>query len=357
MADIYNVSDYLDINTTDQMHDDPCSNLNKSESFWTWITVCRLIFAILGISGNGLVVTVYLKKHLIRNSASYFIVCLAAADLISSMAMIPIPRKKYVENTALGNLYCKVIFSSLLLWVSVFASVLLLTVLTVDRYIAVVYPTKYKVIFKFARLKYMVLAICFFSFVFYTYSIYITDVIDCECQIKWPNEVFRIFIGVCLFLLQYFLPVCIMVVVNLKIIYNLKNQARNLMRRNTSCRNPGVSLMRARRKMIRMVIIVVVIFIICWTPDQVMHFAYILDLVDGQYLYSAPYQGFVMMAFSNSCANPIIYMFVNEQLRNGVKDCLPQSIRQLVRIENNSYHGSSVAVKKEGKGTGYETVC
>ncbi|XP_071956539.1 kappa-type opioid receptor-like [Antedon mediterranea] len=356
MAVTYSMTDYLNLTTPD---DDPCISRSDEikKNFWDWETTCRLIFAVLGISGNGIVVAVYLKKHLIRNSASYFIVCLAAADLISSVAMIPIPRKDYVENTTMGNLYCKVIFSSLLLWVSVFASVLLLTVLTVDRYVAVIHPTKYKYIFKLTRLKYIVLAVCLFSFVFYTYSIYITDVIDCKCQIKWPNEVFRIFIGVCLFMLQYFLPVCIMVVVNLKIIYNLKNQADNLMRRNTSSRNPGVSLMRARRKMIRMVIIVVVIFIICWTPDQVLHFAYILDLVEEEYLYSATYQGFVLMAYANSCANPIIYMFVNEQLRNGVKGCLPYKLRQLLNIETDSFHGSSVNCKKTDKEPGYETVC
>lgn len=88
---------------------------------------------------------------------------------------------------------------------------------------------------------------------------------------------------------------------------------------------------RSKRKVVRMFIIVVLIFAVCWLP---YHVYFIYAHHNHQLLYSPYvqhiYLGFYWFAMANAMVNPLIYYWMNARFRNYFNTvlccCLKQDI-------------------------------
>ncbi|EFN65593.1 Tachykinin-like peptides receptor 86C [Camponotus floridanus] len=74
--------------------------------------------------------------------------------------------------------------------------------------------------------------------------------------------------------------------------------------------------MKSKRKVVKMFIIVVTIFAVCWLPYQgffifVYHYRHFTESSYVQHVYL----GFYWLAMSNSMVNPIIYYWMNSRFR------------------------------------------
>ncbi|XP_038045108.1 cholecystokinin receptor type A-like [Patiria miniata] len=285
---------------------------------WDWIEILRLIFAITGIIGNTLVIVVYVHRRRMRNTTNAFIVNLAVADLITSIFIIPIPVLSNIPMSPVGRLYCKMIFNLVFMWISIVASLLTLTWVSLERYFAVVYPMRYRVIFSKWRPRAIMACTWLSSVVINTFNLYIVDLNETgKCQNHWPSLGFRYLIATSVFFLEYFIPMVIMLVANIITVRTLKSQARALLQRDQSRFSPAYSLLEARRRVIETLFIVIITFIVCWTPDQIGFYIYHFGGVPDTYLGEPLYRFMVLLAFANSCANPIIYAFKNKHFRHG----------------------------------------
>ena len=140
---------------------------------WDWRYVVQLFLAIIGILGNSLVIHIFrVNKQLKGKPTNVFIVALAVADLITSIAIIPIPELSRVPQKTSGSFYCKVVFSSNVMWISIVASIGTLTTLSVGRYIAVRYPSRYKHIFSQKNMVIIIACIWLFGFAQNTFVYY-----------------------------------------------------------------------------------------------------------------------------------------------------------------------------------------
>ena len=301
---------------------------------WDWFSIVKVTLAIFGILGNALVIVVYIKK--LRNSNSnQLIAILAIADLLTSVATIPKPSLLVVPNTAAGKAYSKIIESDVIMWISIVASIFTLTLLSLERYFAVVRPLKHRSAFNKARLRYYVVSVWISALALNVASFYVTHVSDDNaCVLIWPSPAFQRFYGVTLFIVEFMIPVAVMVVSHFHAIRELKKQADALLARNESQSSPAFSLLRSRRLVIRMVLIVVITFIVCWAPDQIGFLVLNLGGLSPSYFGSLTYRCLTVLAFINSCANPIIYICLNKNFRAGVVKLNPCSARGKVGVSS-----------------------
>ena len=290
---------------------------------WTWVTVLQLFLAIVGIIGNFLVILVYKKNIKLRSPTNTFIAALALADLFTSICCIPHPTLSYVPENGAGLLFCRLVFSKNIMWITIVASIFTLTMTSIERWVAVVYPTKYKEIFTMQRTKLIIAISWMFSFFINTVSYYVTFVENHECILRYWSPGYKKFLGYMYFIVEYFVPMGLMMAANLKTIQALKLQAKALMARNESLNSPAFSLLRARRRVIEMLLIVIISFFVCWTPDQIFFLLYNIDVISSKYLYGHIYSIFVVLAYSNSCINPIIYAFKNKNFRKALMQQVP----------------------------------
>ena len=278
---------------------------------WDWILILKLILAIVGIIGNSAVIHIFQRTNKSKhNATNTFIAALACADLITSICHIPHPKLSQVDQNILGRFYCKFVDSANIMWVSIVASVFTLTTLSVERYLAVAHPTGYKRLFTKKRTVGIIIGLWLTSFAINALlSYYVTFVRDGKCAIVFSSHGYQIFIGISAFLIKYFIPVILMIIVNIATIRILKHQAKTFSNSLNNTKNS------AHRQILKILLIVVITFIICWSPDQFCYFAFNVGILPVEYLFSPLYTVFGLMAFANSCANPCIYAFKNKHFR------------------------------------------
>ena len=123
-------------------------------SLWFWIICC--IISTIAIAGNAIVIYVVLTRQALRTTANIFISSLAASDLGVGFCAIPGSyfAEHYLanESTMEGFDYLHSIFFT--------ASVLNLCMMTIDRYIAIVFPYKYLAVMTRARVAFLVTLSC-----------------------------------------------------------------------------------------------------------------------------------------------------------------------------------------------------
>ncbi|XP_063218369.1 tachykinin-like peptides receptor 99D, partial [Bacillus rossius redtenbacheri] len=93
------------------------------------------------------------------------------------------------------------------------------------------------------------------------------------------------------------------------------------------CTQRQLENIKAKRRVVKMMIVVVVIFAVCWLPFH-MYFiitSVIPEIINANYIQEV-YLGIYWLAMSNSMYNPIIYFWMNARFRRGFKQffsCCP----------------------------------
>ncbi|XP_022080345.1 melatonin receptor type 1B-B-like [Acanthaster planci] len=135
-------------------------------------------------------------------------------------------------------------------------------------------------------------------------------------------------------ILQYVVPVAVMLFAYIRIGVELKRGAARVGPAPAAASGPATgasaadtaqpagmveSLLRARRNTFKMLWIVFVMFLVCWTPNQVIflmfNLGWTLQYDEWYYLLS------VAMVAANCCVNPVIYAFKYRQFRKGCGRC------------------------------------
>jgi hypothetical protein len=108
--------------------------------YWTFVLILLPIWAIFG---NILVIVSVFREKLLHNITNYFMVNLAIADLLVATAAMPFHLYVSVnEKWNLGNIFCDI--SLFIDSCTAIVSKFTLVAISVDRYIAVTHPIKYR---------------------------------------------------------------------------------------------------------------------------------------------------------------------------------------------------------------------
>ncbi|XP_071784563.1 galanin receptor 2b-like [Asterias amurensis] len=291
------------------------------------LRIYQTIVGILGILGNALVCFVILKIPAMQTRTNAFIFHQAVIDflgstmaLLNSEVIVPDP----IPSNALGWFICHV-WSPFILFVLYVMSTFNLLALTMERYLAIVHPFKHQaVLAAWPRLKVGLALTVFWALAFglniYTLALFREENGQCVPNLIPGSNI----MGIIVILMQYILPVGLMLFAYICIGKEMKRGAARVgpapaahLPGGANAPDMANSLLRARRNTFKMLLIVFITFVICWTPNQVIflmfNLGFQLTLTEWFYYLS------VAMVATNSCVNPFIYALKYRQFRKGLR--------------------------------------
>ncbi|XP_074597565.1 RYamide receptor-like [Brevipalpus obovatus] len=278
---------------------------------------------LLAICGNGMVCYIVLSNRRMRTVTNFFIVNLAIGDILMASLCIPFT---FVSNNLLGYwpfgaLMCNIVAFSQ--GVSVFVSAYTLVAISIDRYIAVIYPLRPKM----TKLQAEQIIFCIWLVGLLTplptalmsklSHITAENVTRTLCNEQWADmEQYRYAYSIMLTILQYFFPLIVLVVTYTRIAMVVWGKTTPGEAEDARDRRLAAS----KRKMIKMMITCVTAFTLCWLPFNILS----LLLEHFPELLTTDYIGYVYflchwLAMSHACYNPIIYCWMNSRYREGFK--------------------------------------
>ncbi|XP_029666919.1 tachykinin-like peptides receptor 86C isoform X3 [Formica exsecta] len=260
-----------------------CIFINRERPFdlpWWQKLFWSLIFAVIllvATSGNIIVMWIVLAHRRMRTVTNYFLVNLSVADLMMSLLNCAFNFIFLLNsNWPFGVVYCTI--NNFVAHVTVTSSVFTLVVISFDRY-----------------------------------SHGTTRI---SCYLLWPDGGYlRSKTEYCYNLLfltvTYLVPMTVMAVC-----YACMGRKLWGSKSIGELTHYQKESMKSKRKVVKMFIIVVTIFAVCWLPYQgffifVYHYRHFAESSYVQHVYL----GFYWLAMSNSMVNPIIYYWMNNRFR------------------------------------------
>ncbi|XP_011681083.1 octopamine receptor beta-2R-like [Strongylocentrotus purpuratus] len=329
-------------------------------------TSFQIIFGIMGLVGNSICFAV-LRRQSRKNHTNWLIVNQCFADILTSLALILVviqlhwfslpPNLGYLGS----QLYCRLLDSRILIFSGFATSSFNLTIISVERYVAVVHPMLY--VTRVKRKTMYVLAITAWLTA-PTLQIVLAstqfDYRDGRCVIIDRGPA----VGVALFIWEYFIPVVIMGFSFFRIaarLYSLNRISTEAMQdtnsstaanriqpsnvptvseatstANVSTNGSGSgqaavnsttqACRNVRRRNITITLFIIYMtYLVCWTPNQFIFLAFNFGVLPN-YIGSTGHIITTVLATLNICINPIVYAFrykaFKKGLRNVVLRCL-----------------------------------
>uniref|UniRef100_A0A8C3KZT1 Galanin receptor 2 n=1 Tax=Chrysolophus pictus TaxID=9089 RepID=A0A8C3KZT1_CHRPC len=277
------------------------------------IPLAYLLIFLVGTVGNCLVLAVLLRNGQVKNTTNLFILNLGVADLCFILFCVPFQATIYtLDGWVFGSFLCKAVH--FFIYLTMYASSFTLATVSLDRYLAIRYPLHSR---ELRTPRNALVAICFIwalSFIFsspylsYYQQFQLANLT--VCHPVWAISQRKV-MDLCTFIFSYIIPVLILSLTYMRTIRYLWRSVDPLQEMSES--------KKAKRKVTRMIIIVAVLFCLCWLPHHLVilcvwfgyfplnHATYVLRILSH------------LISYANSCVNPIVYALVSKHFRKGFK--------------------------------------
>ncbi|XP_041467702.1 kappa-type opioid receptor-like [Lytechinus variegatus] len=281
---------------------------------WTWVTRGELVVGVIGIIGNLLIIIVLFQRRAKSRSTDTLVGALATADLLTSVGLLPIPYAKGVPVSWLGRVYCKLVWLPGYMMPWTFLSGFVLSAISVERYIAVTHPIYFNRILTRRRVSEVVVILWILSILLCIPGSFRADLDKSKCRCAIVELTYAVDMAFSLYTttIQLFIPAIIMVATQTLIAVKLKAQSKRL-------RGSKSHHIAASRAVIKLLLIVIIAYLVCWTPFKLIFLLKALLRHQIQ-ANSQIANGAMILAAVNSSINPIIYSIRYQEFRNAVKD-------------------------------------
>ncbi|XP_078056881.1 G-protein coupled receptor 83-like [Mustelus asterias] len=280
------------------------------------LIVAYSITIAISLFGNLLVCQVVMRSKKVNTATSLFIANLAVADLMITLLNMPFTLVRFVNSTWIfGKPMCHI--SRFAQYCSLHVSALTLTAIALDRYQAIMHPLTPRMSVPRGVLSIVsiwILASCFslphaiyqklFRFVYREMTVRSL----CVPAFPQPSDVFWKYLDLATFGLLYALPL-----LAITLIYTAL--AKKLWLGNAIgdiTAEQYVAQRHRKKKTIKMMMLVVGVFAVCWSPLN----CYVV-LISSQLIESSNALYFTLhwLATSSTCYNPFIYCWLNDRFR------------------------------------------
>ncbi|XP_041820830.1 cholecystokinin receptor type A [Chelmon rostratus] len=333
------------------------------------IVLYSLIF-LLSVLGNGLIITVLVRNRRMRTVTNLFLLSLSVSDLMVSLVCIPftlIPN--LMRDFIFGNGMCKLVMY--FMGVSVSVSTFNLVAISLERYSAICNPLSSRTWQTKSHAAKVITATWVVSFILMLpYPISSTlkpftrrnNSTGHMCRLVWPNDVIQQSWYVSLLLLLFLIPGIVMMtaygLISLELYrgikFELSNRKSSRDRQSSTgsikpgdsdgcymqpskkkstgsfanssskakvgrvCSGSSTANLMAKKRVIRMLLVIVFLFFLCWTPVFVVNAWQAFDRRSAYRLTGAPISFIHLLSYTSACVNPIIYCFMNKRFRQGM---------------------------------------
>ncbi|KAI2515935.1 OPRD1 isoform 1 [Pan troglodytes] len=284
------------------------------------ITALYSAVCAVGLLGNVLVMFGIVRYTKMKTATNIYIFNLALADALAT-STLPFQSAKYLMETwPFGELLCKAVLS--IDYYNMFTSIFTLTMMSVDRYIAVCHPVKALDFRTPAKAK--LINICIWVLASGVgVPIMVMAVtrprdgaVVCMLQFPSPSWYWDTVTKICVFLFAFVVPILIITVC-----YGLMLLRLRSVRLLSGSKEKDRSL----RRITRMVLVVVGAFVVCWAPIHIFVIVWTLVDIDRRDpLVVAALHLCIALGYANSSLNPVLYAFLDENF----KRCFRQLCRK-----------------------------
>uniref|UniRef100_A0A8C4R2N3 Somatostatin receptor 1b n=1 Tax=Eptatretus burgeri TaxID=7764 RepID=A0A8C4R2N3_EPTBU len=273
------------------------------------VVICciYIVVCVIGLTGNSLVIYIILRYAKMKTATNIYILNLAVADELFMLSLPLLATYTAIHYWPFGSLMCRLLLT--VDGINMFTSIYCLTVLSFDRYVAVVHPIRSARYRRPSVAKIINAAVWVISLVVIMPIVIYAGTETAEdggimCNLMWPHpkSVWSSAFVVYTFLLGFLLPVVSICLCYILIIVKI---------RVVALKAGWQQRKKSELKITRMVMMVVAVFVICWMPFYVIQLMnVVLQNVDTRLTHP-----FVILSYANSCANPILYSFLSENFK------------------------------------------
>ncbi|XP_016307288.1 cholecystokinin receptor type A-like [Sinocyclocheilus anshuiensis] len=369
-TDIYTILCGLGIENLSECKNDNNSTSEPKDMNQSVRIVLYVLIFLLSFTGNSLIITVLVRNRRMRTVTNLFLLSLAVSDLMLCLFCMPftlIPN--LMKDFIFGTGMCKV--ATYFMGISVSVSTFNLVAISLERYSAICNPFKSRTWQTKSHAAKVITATWVVSFLLMLpYPIGSTLVPFMRsnnstgnmCRLVWPNDVMQtwyVFLLLILFLVPGIIMMTAYGLTSLELYRgikfemanrksnrekeycpsNLKNgngcYLRPFKRKRPEpmtpgfvnpksklrrvCSNSTTANLKAKKRVIRMLLVIVGLFFLCWTPIFVVNAWRAFNRRSADRVLSgAPISFIHLLSYTSACVNPIVYCFMNKRFRQGV---------------------------------------
>ncbi|XP_034419418.1 B2 bradykinin receptor-like [Cyclopterus lumpus] len=292
---------------------------------WDWVYTMQpaymSIICLLGVIGNSCVLCVFCLQKRRSSVADIYLSNLAAADLLM-VSCLPFWVATIVNkfHWRFGEAMCQLI--NIVIGMNYYSSVLFLTLVSVDRYLALTRPlTQGR-----KRRAFWARGICFsiwiagvlFSFpaILFRSVQFFPDLGIDACYLAYPHAGWRLRYNMTVSTVGFLIPVPIVSFCS----YHITKVLQSSQRLRKGSRGS------VERKAAYLVLVVLAVFILCWLPYQIV---ILLDTLDHYEVFSGCTWSYVLdignqlatyLGYSNSSLNPFLYVIVGKHFKQKARE-------------------------------------
>ena len=292
----------------------------------------------MGLFGNFMVFLVICKSDEAYRAAPFnkCILSLAIADFLLAIFSVPayiVSKSDFSHPDGFGgDVLCKLYTGYFITFWIAGVSVFMLVIISLERLRAVSQPLIARINPSSRKTNVPIASAWIGAFIIQTPTMigirYNPDnpSVGKYCEYHWGHRMMPHIIYVCHITIQYFIPLIILFIAFIRIRSDKRNTLDVDFQASTSLENLetdqcNVAIDR-RRRSVRVVLTVVMAFLICWTPDHIMFFLFQYKRIRTVQWNSTVFQFGLLLYFTNSCINPILYAFQAKEFRNRCKSLL-----------------------------------
>lgn len=326
-------------------------NCNKSDDFkyLLYSSVFSLVF-VVGLVFNMVAVYIFSCTLKQRNETTTYMINLIVSD---SLFVLSLPfRVFYFINRVwpFGTVLCKI--SAALFYTNMYSSIFFLTCISVDRFLAIVYPFRSQTIRTKRNAKLACCAVWMIVFSASIASAFFLDTSSPNSPTKfcfenysnkqWKSELSKVVVFIST--VGFIIPLMLNVFCSAMVL-------RTLRKPQTISRGGNLN----KAKILRMITVHLLIFCFCFIPFNVNLIFYSLvrsNVLKACYIENVVrtiYPLALCLAVTNCCLDPVVYYFTSETIQSSIRHkslAWQKGAKLFNRLQTNSSHGSPVTTPK-----------
>ncbi|KAG7499505.1 proteinase-activated receptor 2-like [Solea senegalensis] len=315
----------VDPKNSGQVIVDPMTSATlKSNLTTVFLPIIYIIVFAVGLPANGMAIWVFLFRTKKKHPSSIYMANLALADLLF-VIWTPLKISYHINGNdwVYGEPLCKILVG--FFYGNMYCSILFITCLSVQRYWVVAHPLSQQ-----NRNNKVAISVCVAIWAFiwltttplylYNHTAKLKDPNITTCHDvtaildplnPFPSVQLPYYYFIFMAMVVFLVPCVIIVVAYILLLRALGNS----MEESTAAKN--------RRRAVVLIVTVLVTFLVCFVPSNIMLVLHYSLLKDGEINNGYGfYVSTLCLASLNSCLDPFIYYFVSEDFRNHVKNTL-----------------------------------
>ncbi|XP_071322121.1 proteinase-activated receptor 2 [Trachinotus anak] len=282
-----------------------------------FLPIIYIIVFVVALPTNAMAIWVFLFRTKTKHPSSIYMANLALADLLF-VVWVPLKIAYHFNgnNWIYGGGLCKVLVA--FFYGNMYCSIAFIACISVQRYWAVVHPLSRQ---QYSSCVAVLVSVTIWVVVWLlTIPLYLYDqevrvrnlnILTCHDVTKPSQKKIAAGYFLTMGTLGFVVPTVVCIISYVLMLKSLRN----------SMADPTIA--KKRRKAVVLIVTVLVMFLVCFAPSNIMLLVHYILLLDGaaNNMYGF-YITTLCLASLNSCIDPFVYYFISEDFREHVKNTL-----------------------------------